>query len=722
VSGVDVSTGLWAGLEREIATHPAPDDGGLWSRLADRMDPAEWRPKLAEDVELRVFRLRWGNDYAMMANPRDLVHYTLSPEEAEIARLMDGTRSIKDIVVERLESSGDLDLDGVVELAQSLYVGNFLERQFFDLDAAVRRAITPESTARRKGRQFAKTLSIEWENADRLVSWFYRNGLKWFFTRPLALVSVAIAVAGFISFLFVVGSHRFSLSGQSLALGVLILMGLNYFLTFCHELGHAVVLTHYGRRVKSAGFMIYFGSPAFFVESADVLMLDRPKRILQAFGGPLAEAIVAGTASVIVLAFPEWFLSPTLYTFAVLNYFVLFMNLVPLLELDGYFILSDLIQVPDLRPRSLQFVRYDLWHKLRKREALSRPEVGLALYGTLGIAFTIFSLYTAFFFWEEIFGGLVSKLWHGGVVTRVLLVVLALIIAGPLVRGFVRILRSLWLRVRAQWRRLRFKTELRWRVEAAEMVDALPVFGDIPVEALNDLAGRVRIRTFGAGQPVVRQGDPAEAFYVVRRGTLQVVEEDRDAGNERGLRTLTRGESFGELALVRGSPRTATVRAEGEAEVFEVDRATFDRLLAGMITVPEFMPTLQQFAELHDLSCFAELGDEQLAELLEHGEWRNIAPGVEVVEQGATGDAFYAIAGGQVQVEKDGEVVKVLGPGAHFGEIALLMDVPRTATVRARTPLRVFRLDRSGFDTLIADAFRKGALYTNLGVNRIQRH
>ena len=47
----------------------------------------------------------------------------------------------------------------------------------------------------------------------------------------------------------------------------LILLGIDYFLTFVHELGHAVVLVHQGRRIKSAGFMIYFGSPAFFVEA-----------------------------------------------------------------------------------------------------------------------------------------------------------------------------------------------------------------------------------------------------------------------------------------------------------------------------------------------------------------------------------------------------------------------------------------------------------------------
>ena len=58
----------------------------------------------------------------------------------------------------------------------------------------------------------------------------------------------------------------------------LVLLAMNYLLTFVHELAHASALVHYGRRVKSAGFMIYFGSPAFFIESSDGLMLERGQR------------------------------------------------------------------------------------------------------------------------------------------------------------------------------------------------------------------------------------------------------------------------------------------------------------------------------------------------------------------------------------------------------------------------------------------------------------
>ena len=107
---------------------------------------------------------------------------------------------------------------------------------------------------------------------------------------------------------------------------------------------------------------------------------------------------------------------------------------------------------------------------------------------------------------------------------------------------------------------------------SAEMIDALPLFRDVPADALDDLAGRVSLRPFSSGQPVVRQGDRSTAFWVVRQGTLEVLEENRDTNETRIIRTLSRGESFGELGLLQGTARTATVRSVGESELFEVDK------------------------------------------------------------------------------------------------------------------------------------------------------
>jgi MFS family permease len=85
---------------------------------------------------------------------------------------------------------------------------------------------------------------------------------------------------------------------------------------------------------------------------------------------------------------------------------------------------------------------------------------------------------------------------------------------------------------------------------------------------------------------------------------------------------------------------------------------------------------------------------EQLAESLDEVQ---VEPGREVVRQGEPGDLFYFVRAGELEVLVDGAQTQVLGPGDSFGEIALLRDVPRTATVRARTGATLYALERRTF-------------------------
>jgi CRP-like cAMP-binding protein/Zn-dependent protease len=697
-----------AALRSALATPAADID--VWDSLSQKVELTGFRPTLAGDVEVRIFRLRWGNDYAMIANPRRLIHFQLEIWEAELAQRMDGTMTVGELVVEHLEGTGDLDAGAVTDLVTFLRKEGFLEPHTVDVPAVLAEALLPRPSLQDRVLAFAKTLRLDWEGADRHVRWWYRSLLHPLFSRPGVVLTAVMAVSGVVAFLVAQAGGRYSIGEANAALDSVILLTLGFVLTYAHELGHAVALVHYGRRIKSAGFMLYFGSPAFFVDASDGLMLERGPRIVESALGPYTEMLLAGIGSFVLLAFPEASFAPLVFKFCALNYFLIFENLIPLLELDGYFILAEAIEVPDLRERSLQFIQHDFWHKVRTRAGFSKQEVGLGVYAVIGVLFTIFSVWVAIVFWQALFGGLVSGLWNGGPVSRLLLLLLALFVVGPVIRGLITLVRTTIKSLRALGRRVKFRFETSWRVEAAEMIDALPAFDELPNDVLSDLAGRVRLIACRPGEPVFRQGDRPTDFYVVRNGTFRIEEEHPDTGDTKVLRTLTRGDSFGELALLESSPRTATVRADEDAELFAVDESTFDRLLADAIQTPSFQLTLQTMAELRDMPAFSTLGTEELSELLSHGSWVTAAPGDMMIEQGAVGDAFFAIRSGQVDVVRNGSVIRTLGPGGHFGEIALLRDVPRTASVVAKTPVRAFRLDREGFDRVVRDAFQRGAL------------
>src|SRR5207248_34000 len=145
--------------------------------------------------------------------------------------------------------------------------------------------------------------------------------------------------------------------------------------------------------------------------------------------------------------------------------------------------------------------------------ALHSNEVGLLAYGILGVVASAALLVTGALYWKELFGGFVIALWNGGLVTRILLILLGLFVGGPLIRGVISLVRFVVRKVRAISRMLRFRFEQSWRVEAAELIDALPIFGDVPEDTLSDLAGRVKLVSVGPGQNIVRQGERADAFY-----------------------------------------------------------------------------------------------------------------------------------------------------------------------------------------------------------------
>lgn len=110
------------------------------------------------------------------------------------------------------------------------------------------------------------------------------------------------------------------------------------------------------------------------------------------------------------------------------------------------------------------------------------------------------------------------------------------------------------------------------------------------------------------------------------------------------------------------------------------------------VPVPE-----RQLELLRGIELFAPLPQPTLESLAQALTPVRLQAGEEIFRQGDIGDRFYIVSDGEVEVVADGRVVNVTGPGGYFGEIALLRDVPRTATVRGKTEVELLALDRDDF-------------------------
>jgi CRP-like cAMP-binding protein len=119
---------------------------------------------------------------------------------------------------------------------------------------------------------------------------------------------------------------------------------------------------------------------------------------------------------------------------------------------------------------------------------------------------------------------------------------------------------------------------------------------------------------------------------------------------------------------------------------------------------PRFVPAT--VTELSRAGLLADLPGEVLARLAARMERQEIAPGAAVLHEGDDGDRFYVLLSGMLAVsQRSLGPRRLLRPGDTFGEVALAMDVPRTATIRAITPCVVASCDQEAFDEFVRPLF-----------------
>lgn len=232
-------------------------------------------------------------------------------------------------------------------------------------------------------------------------------------------------------------------------------------------------------------------------------------------------------------------------------------------------------------------------------------------------------------------------------------------------------------------------------------LNQIPLFSRLSAAELKAITDAGETLRYAPGLAIVMQGEPGDRFFAILSGSVSV-EFEQDSGLIRQVAKLRAGDCFGEMALLEGGARTATVRSAEETLLLALSRTAFDKVRA-TLKDDQVSAVLRASSALKKSTFFGSLPPERLSSLALKLHPRAVHAGDIVIKEGDTGDAFFLVGDGALEVlNKDGETIASLGPGDHFGEVALLRAVPRTATVRAKSPSLVLELDKQSFLSAMA--------------------
>lgn len=244
--------------------------------------------------------------------------------------------------------------------------------------------------------------------------------------------------------------------------------------------------------------------------------------------------------------------------------------------------------------------------------------------------------------------------------------------------------------------------EQRQRIAASVKNNFL--FRNLDEDQYKDVVDAMAEKRAASGEDVIKQGAVGDFFYIVETGTLDVLVA-KNGGAPVKVHHYVAGGSFGELALMYNAPRAATVTATSDCILWALDRMTFRRIL--MDSGEKKRRMYESFMEEVPLLKSLEANERhKIADSLEAVTFED---GQVVIKQGDAGDSFYFIVQGEAKVTQTDEngtefALPGLKKGDYFGELALLSNKPRAATITAKGKLKCATLGKKAFDRLLGPA------------------
>ncbi len=357
-------------------------------------------PRLRDDLQV-VEQVEGATTTFILKDPWSHRFYRLRPLEYSVARSLTGRTGLAGVEQVLLEQGLAVSQETLQQFVERLRQLGLLEDTISPTDAA-RWDSVKAGTGWAGFRTSPTFVKFPLANPGPILEHLARLATP-LFTR--AFVVVALLAIGWVSFVLAMHWPQLAQESPYLVTPAGIVMSI---LTSClvitgHEFAHAIACRKYGGKVSDIGFALYLFQPYFYTDVSDAWLLPRTQRLWVTLAGPFIEAVLwAGAVLLWLHSVPQTDLHRAALTVVVSSAIKLIWNLNPLLRLDGYYLLMDLLEIPNLRIKAQVFWSNLIRGVLRGRLDLppGRDTFVFGAYGLLSGGFTVL-----------LFGWLVRRLW-----------------------------------------------------------------------------------------------------------------------------------------------------------------------------------------------------------------------------------------------------------------------------------------------------------------------
>ena len=347
------------------------------SRRVTELVRLRYRPRRAEGIEVHAKQPPEDDTVAVLKDPRHHRYFRLSEQGLFVWERLDGEHNVRDLAVEGMDRFRAFAPDAIAQLLARLEASGFVHGAGLTSSTVEGQLLA--------GRAYrALTWTKEIPALHRLTDAVYRGGGRALFTWPAQVLLAAVALAGPVT--LVASADRAQAAVATVGgVGWALLLGF-VLAAVIHDSGHALATRHYGREVRG-GIGFFWLSPIVFINTSDMWLGPKRERIVVTLAGPYAHLITAGVAGLLTLVTDGLGLVIA-WQFTLFAYADVLLNLSPLLELDGYYLMVHVLHRPNLRRRSLAFLVEDLPKALRDPSVLRGHGVEVA-YGIASLVFVV---------------------------------------------------------------------------------------------------------------------------------------------------------------------------------------------------------------------------------------------------------------------------------------------------------------------------------------------